>query len=125
EHAVGQRLGDLRREIRKVQTLQMPVDAHLRRAADGQVQVGPAHVEGRLEKIRHIQLIQRHEIVSRTTSSRVVTPSLTLTRPLCRSVTMPSAIASLRSSSTGAPSTTSCRSPSDIAMTSNKPTRPL
>ena len=63
--------------------------------------------------------------VSLATSSIVVTPSITLCRPLRRSVIIPSSTAFLFNSSADAPTRINSRSSSVISMTSYKPTRPL
>ena len=56
--------------------------------------------------------------VSRATSSIVVSPSLTLRRPLWRRVSIPSSTALRRSSRPEAPTSTSSRSSSVMSMTS-------
>src|SRR5207302_1916021 len=62
---------------------------------------------------------------TRSISSNVVTPSSTLLTASCLSVRIPSAMASSRSFSVGAPLTASARIGSVISISSNTPRRPL
>src|SRR4029079_5681271 len=129
EHTVGERLDEFVREGRQVQLDEVAVDAHLRRGAGRQMQVRAAPLRRGFQQIqqvhRGIASGIHYSTVSLTTSSSVVTPSLTLRKPLCRSVTMPSAMAAARMADTGALSMTLCRKLSVISITSNNPTRPL
>src|SRR5918993_1309981 len=52
QHAVGKRLAVRGRERRLRQPAQLPVHAHLRRAVDGQMEVGRAQFDGRLQQFR-------------------------------------------------------------------------
>ena len=143
QHAVGQRLRLGRPERRQVERLQLAVHADLRRRLRRQVQVGSARPRRASSTVRAMwpyqlpasssqlsapssQLsarklaleLQAHFTVSRATSSIVVTPSMTLCRPLRRSVIIPSSTALRRSSSPEAPTRISSRSSSPISMTS-------
>ena len=52
EHAVDELLGVGRRQLRHLQPRQVAVDADLRRRGGGDVQVGPVHLDHRLQQFR-------------------------------------------------------------------------
>jgi len=52
EHAVGEGLGVGRRHVGALETLQVPVHAHLRRRADGDVEVGALQFDRLLQQFR-------------------------------------------------------------------------
>src|SRR5262249_48806844 len=137
QHAVGELLGLDGRERGQVERPELAVDADLGRRVGGDVEVGPPHLGHRLEQLVKADghaLPPCHDTrtngatcapprdagyrtVSRRTSSTVVTPPLIFSRPLMRSVSMPSSSAFLLISTAVAPTMIRSRMPSVISMT--------
>ena len=107
EHAVGELLGLHRGQGRQVQRAQLAVHADLGRRVGGDVEVGAPHLRHRLQELMqadgHVAPPRVLRTVSRRTSSMVVMPALIFSRPLMRSVSMPSSRAFLLISTAVAP----------------------
>src|SRR5271170_6408735 len=132
QNAIGQRLRIGCRQRRHIQRPQMSMDANAGRAIRGDMEVAASHFDHLFEQLAqgnpgHLStfFLKLYRTVSRKTSSSVVCPRATFTKPLRRRVIMPCSIAFFFNSSADAPTRINSRSSSFTSITSYKPVRPL